>query len=159
MNVYVDHCVSRVWCGILTGPKVGFSSMVIMSTAWCETAAAALLTNRRYYSVTRSHWYIEGILPKGPHLPCLRMAVRALLLNKIQLLLYAWDISLDYWHGSNTLTKFSPLVAYRKWYQQIPLQPVTKFPYNDDIWWNIYHCLYWKLLNDNFGNCQWQRFH
>ena len=31
------------------------------------------------------HWQIDGILPKGPHPPCLRMAVRALLAG------YSWN--------------------------------------------------------------------
>ena len=60
--------------------------------------------------VDKSHWHVEGILPKGPYLPCVSMAGRALLAG------YHRCTFLRTWRcGHNVRTTKSLSICYGKY--------------------------------------------
>ena len=52
---------------------------VFFGCNWCSSQVKWLFHKTSWIMLGKYHWYVEGILPKGPYLPCVSMAGRALL--------------------------------------------------------------------------------
>ena len=58
------------------------------------------LTSRKHHDFS-NHWQFEGILPKGPYLPCVSMAGRALLAGYHRFIrLFVWQQQRKHWRSA-----------------------------------------------------------